>query len=141
MSELHLWSDQQWRDRNDGVIPDFRAAGENTRPNLLILTTKGAKSGKPHVTPLIYLEDNGRLCVFASKGGNPKNPAWYHNLLANPNVQVELKGETFNARASIADPAERDRIYATQGAVAPNFLEYQSHTTRQIPVVILDRTS
>ena len=116
------------------------SAGENTRPNLLILTTKGPKSGKPHVTPLVYLEDNGRLCVFASKGGNPKNPAWYHNLLPNPDGQIELKGETFNARATIADPAERDRIYATQGAKAPNFLEYQSQTNRTIPVVILERT-
>lgn len=141
MSELHLWTDQQWRDRNDNVIPEFRAAGKDTRPNLLVLTTTGAKTGKPHVTPLVYLEDGGRLCVFASKGGNPRNPAWYHNLVANPSVTVELKGETFPARATIAGSEERDRLYALQSQRAPNFAEYQSKTDRPIPVVILERVS
>jgi deazaflavin-dependent oxidoreductase (nitroreductase family) len=136
---MNDWTDKQWRDRNDTVIPDFRAAGKDTRPNLLVLTTKGAKSGNPHVTPLIYLEDGGNLCVFASKGGNPKNPAWYHNLVANPDVTIELQGETFAARATIADPAERDRIYAIQAAKAPNFGDYQAATSRTIPVVILQR--
>jgi deazaflavin-dependent oxidoreductase (nitroreductase family) len=136
---MNQWTDKQWRDRNDTVIPEYRAAGNDTRPNLLVLTTKGAKTGKPHITPLIYLEDGGRLCVFASKGGNPKNPAWYHNLLANPDVTIELKGETFPAHASIAEPAERDRLYAIQAQKAPNFAEYQASTARTIPVVILER--
>jgi deazaflavin-dependent oxidoreductase (nitroreductase family) len=136
---MNEWTDKQWRDRNNTVIPDFRAAGKDTRPNLLVLTTKGARTGKPHVTPLVYLEDDGNLCVFASKGGNPKHPAWYHNLVANPDVTVELKGETFPAHAAIAAPAERDRIYALQVAKSPNFGEYQAATTRKIPVVILQR--
>ena len=107
---MNEWTDKQWRDRNDNVIPDFRAAGKDTRPNLLVLTTKGAKTGNPHVTPLIYLEDAGRFCVFASKGGNPKNPAWYHNLVALPDVTIELKGETFPARATVPADGERDRL-------------------------------
>lgn len=138
MSELHLWSDQQWRERNDRIIPEFHEAG-GQRPNTLILTTTGRKSGQPHVTPLIYLGDGDRYVVFASKGGNPKNPAWYHNLVTNPAVTVEVEGESFPAVATIADAAERDRLYATQVERMPNFGEYQSHTQRTIPVVILQR--
>ena len=138
MTNLDEWTAKDWQDRNDTVISDFRNNG-GQRPNTLILTTTGAKSGQPHVTPLVFLKDGDRYVVFASKGGNPRHPAWYHNLVANLNVTVEVEGETFEARASVAEPVERDRLYAIQSERMPNFADYQLKTERKIPVVILDR--
>jgi deazaflavin-dependent oxidoreductase (nitroreductase family) len=132
------WTAKQWRDRNDVVIPEFRARG-GQRPNTLILTTKGAKTGREHTTPLVFLKDGDRYAVFASKGGSRRHPAWYHNLVANPDVKVEAEGERFEAKAIVAEPAERDRLYAIQSERMPNFAEYQAKTERRIPVIILER--
>jgi deazaflavin-dependent oxidoreductase (nitroreductase family) len=106
---------------------------------LLLLTTTGARSGLPRTSPLAYTVDNGHYVVIASKGGAPTNPDWFHNLRANPEVTVELGAETFPARASIPQGDERQRLYDQMVAQMPNFAEYQRNTTRQIPVVVLER--
>jgi deazaflavin-dependent oxidoreductase (nitroreductase family) len=126
--------------RNQAVIDQLRAnGGKNETMTLLILTTTGAKSGKPFTTPLAYLRDGDRLLVFASKGGDPKHPDWYLNLVANPEVTVEADGETFKARATSLQGEERDRLYAKQVAASPVFGDYEKKTTRVIPVVALER--
>ena len=134
-------------DRNDWnrqLIEEFRANGGKVggmwegRP-LLLLTTTGAKSGQQRTSPTMYLRDGDRLLVFASKGGAPTNPDWYHNLLAHPDVTVEVGNETYNAIATPVTGEERDRIYAHWAELYPQFGEYQKKTTRKIPVVTLQR--
>jgi deazaflavin-dependent oxidoreductase (nitroreductase family) len=131
-------------DFNRKIIEEFRAnGGETSGPfqgrNLLLLTTTGAKSGQQRTTPLVFSRDGDRIVIIASKGGAPTHPAWYFNLSANPEVTVELGREKFKARASVAEGAERDRLYAQQAAEMPGFKEYQEKTTRRIPVVVLER--
>ena len=131
-------------DFNLNIIKEFRENGGETsgpfkgRP-LLLLTTKGAKSGETHTTPLVYTRDGDRYVIIASMGGAPKSPAWYFNVKANPQVTLEVGTETFEAAASIAEGAERDRLYAQQAAMMPAFTEYEQKTTRRIPVVVLTR--
>jgi deazaflavin-dependent oxidoreductase (nitroreductase family) len=126
--------------RNQAVIDEMRAnGGKREGMTLLILTTTGAKSGKPFTTPLAYQRDGDRLLVFASKGGDPKHPDWYLNLVANPEVTVEVLGETYQARATSLSGEERDRFYAKQVADSPVFGDYEKKTTRIIPVVALER--
>lgn len=125
--------------RNQAVIDQLRAnGGRHDTMTLLILTTTGAKSGKPFTTPLAYQRDGDRLLVFASKGGDPKHPDWYVNLVANPEVTVEVNGETFKARATTLIGEERDRFYAKQVEASPVFGDYEKKTTRVIPVVALE---
>ena len=129
---------------NEQLIAEFRANGGQTtgpfanRP-LLLLTTTGAKSGQPRTTPLVHTTDGDRLVVIASKGGAPSSPAWFHNLVANPVVTIELGTETFQARATVAQEPERTRLYEQQAALMPSFADYQRKTTREIPAVILAR--
>ena len=131
-------------DWNSSTIEEFRANGGKVggywkdRP-LLLLTTSGAKSGKPHTNPTMYLRDGDRLLIFASKGGAPTHPDWYHNLRVNPHVTVEVGGETYEATASVLTGEERDRLYARQAELYPQFADYQSKTTRKIPVIALER--
>jgi deazaflavin-dependent oxidoreductase (nitroreductase family) len=108
---------------------------------LLLLTTTGAKSRQRHITPLVYLPDDDRLIIFASKGGAPTNPDWYHNLVAHPQVTVEVETEIFEATAIILSGEERDRLYAKQAGRLPNlhFAEKQAKTPRKIPVIALER--
>jgi deazaflavin-dependent oxidoreductase (nitroreductase family) len=87
----------------------------------------------------VFTREGGDYVVIASKGGAPSHPAWYHNLVANPEVTVEIPGETFTARARVAEGEERDRLYATQAADMPAFSDYQTKTDRVIPVVVLAR--
>lgn len=131
-------------DWNRQIIEEFRANGgkvggvwEGRR--LLLLTTTGAKSGQRRTNPLAYLPDGDRLLIFASKAGAPTNPDWYHNLVAHPNVTVELGAETYEATATVLTGEERDRLYAKQAQVSPAFADYQAKTTRAIPVVALSR--
>jgi deazaflavin-dependent oxidoreductase (nitroreductase family) len=137
-------SANEWNERNARVIAEFRASREAPggpaagRP-LLLLTTTGAKSGKQRTTPLAYLADGERLLIFASKGGSPTNPDWYHNLVANPQVTVEVGTETYQAQATVLRGEERDRLFARQVAAMPNFGEYQQKTQRKIPVIALSR--
>lgn len=135
------------KDRNDWnrqMIEEYRANGGKAggmwegRP-LLLLTTTGAKSGQRRTSPTMYLRDGDRLLVFASKSGAPTNPDWYHNLLANPEVTVEVGPETYAATATVLSGEERDRLFAKQAELYPQFAEYQAKTTRQIPVIALER--
>lgn len=131
-------------DFNRSVIDEFRAKqGKLTGPfegaPMLLLTTTGAKSGRTHITPLVYLRDGNRIVVFGSKAGAPTHPAWYHNLVANPTVTVELPGEQFEARAVVTEGEERERLFAQQKSMMPGFADYERKTTRQIPVIALER--
>ena len=133
-----------FNDYNQQLIENYRAnggqlTGSFTGRTLLLLTTTGAKSGREHTTPLAYTHDGDRLVIMASKGGAPTNPAWYHNLVAHPEVTVELGAERFTARAAVTEGAERDRLFAQMATRMPGFAEYQRNTTRQIPVIVLER--
>jgi len=132
-----------YTDWNRRIIEEFRAnggtvAGQFEGAPLLLLTTTGAKTGARHTTPVMFYEEGGRRYVFASKAGAPTHPDWYHNLVADPVVTVEVGAETFDARAELVTGDERDRIYRTQAERYPGFAEYEEKTTRTIPVVALD---
>ncbi len=136
VSEMNDW--------NAKIIEEFRAnqgkvGGQFEGSPVLLLHTTGAKSGRERVNPMMYLEESGRVYVFASKAGADSDPDWYRNLVANPGVQVELGPETFDATAVVVSGAERDRIYQVQSERYPGFAEYQAKTTRVIPVVELRR--
>lgn len=107
----------------------------------LLLTTTGAKSGKALQLPLIYGKDGDNYLVVASKGGAPEHPAWYHNLDANPDVDVQVAADKFKAKARTATAEEKPRLWATMAKIFPNYIEYQQKTTRDIPVVVLERVS
>ena len=117
-----------WNEHNRGVIEEFRANGG--KDDLLLLTTTGAKSGAIRVNPLNYTRDGARIILIASKAASPTHPDWYHNLVANPEVTVEVGSERFQARASIAEGEERQRLFDQQAAQMPFFAEYQQRTTR-----------
>ncbi len=130
-------------DWNDQVIAEFRAnagkvGGMFEGMPLILVHHVGAKSGTARVAPLVYLPDGDRYVIFASKGGAPENPGWYHNLLANPETEAEVGTATVPVRAVEVTGAERDRLYAAQMAVAPQFAEYQEKTSRTIPVIVLE---
>lgn len=108
---------------------------------LVILRTTGARSGQHRETPLVYTRSGDDYVVIASKGGAPSNPSWYHNLVADPLVTLEILGESFGARARVAKGEERDRLYRNQAAMMPAFAEYEEKTSRKIPVVVLERIS
>ncbi len=134
----------EYKSFNQSLIEEFRANGGKVGgmfegAPMVLLTTIGARSGQPRTSPLVYTSDNGNYVVIASKGGAPTNPDWFHNLRANPVVTVEIGEESFPARASVPTGAERDRLYDQMAAQMPNFAEYQKNTTRQIPVVVLER--
>jgi deazaflavin-dependent oxidoreductase (nitroreductase family) len=105
----------------------------------LILTTKGRKSGEERKAPLIYGEHGGDYLVVASKGGAPQPPAWYLNLQAEPEVRVQVKDETFTARARDAAPDEQPELWKIMTGEWPAYDEYQTKTDRPIPVVVLER--
>jgi len=131
-------------DRNSGIIEEFhtnggKVGGPFKGRTLLLLTATGAKSGQRRTTPLVYLADGDRLLVFASKGGAPTNPDWYHNLVAHPEATVEVGTETFDVTAAVITGEERDRLYAKQAQLVPWFADYEKKTTRKIPVVALTR--
>jgi len=129
---------------NRQVIEEFRAnegkvGGMFAGAPMMLLTTTGAKSGQTRVSPIVYTTDNGRMVIIASKGGAPTHPDWFHNLRANPEVTVEVGTETFPARATVPEGTERQRLFDQMASQMPNFAEYQRDTTRQIPVVVLER--
>lgn len=131
---------------NSQIIEEFRTnegkvGGNFAGAPLLLLTSTGAKSGRKHTTPVMYLQNGDRMLIFASKAGAPTNPAWYHNLKANPEATVEVGTETFSVRATELSGEERDRMYAKQAELYPGFAEYQEKTSRLIPVVSLTRES
>ena len=133
-----------YQDYNRKLIADFRASrdkGETPSEgrSLVLLTTTGAKTGKLHITPVRAFFDGDITFVLGSKGGAPTHPDWYRNLVAHPEVTVEAAKETFKAKAVVVSGEERERLWAKAVATEPGFGEYQAKTTRQIPVVILER--
>jgi deazaflavin-dependent oxidoreductase (nitroreductase family) len=131
------------RDWNRSVIEEFRENGGRVaafaRQPLLLLHHRGAKTGTERVNPLAYLELENGYAIFASKGGAPTNPDWYHNLIANPDVTAEIGDETVHVRARVAPRAARARIWEEQKRRNHGFADYERKTSRQIPVVVLEK--
>ncbi len=129
-------------DFNEQVITEFRESkgevgGMFAGMPLLLLHHVGAKSGTERVTPLAYLPEGDEFAIFASKAGAPDNPAWYHNLKANPITEIEVGERHIPVVASEATGGERDRLYDAQATLRPQFAEYQTKTDRKIPVIVL----
>lgn len=134
MSDVNNW--------NKKVIEEFRAnegrvGGNFEGKTLLLLHTKGAKSQQERINPVACIKDGDRLAVIASKGGAPTHPDWYFNIVANPQVTVEVGAENFQAFASVAEEPERTRLYNQMVEVMPGFDDYRRNTTRVIPVIVL----
>ncbi len=135
MSEMNDW--------NNGIMAEFRAnAGKVGGPfegaPMLILHTTGAKSGLERENPLMCLHGENGPVIFASKGGAPSHPDWYHNVLANSTVKVELGDRTETMTARVAQGAEREKLWTAQKLAYPQFDGYEKATTREIPVVVLE---
>lgn len=131
-------------DWNQKIMDEFRAnegkvGGVFADATLLILHTIGAKSGKERVNPLVTVQDEDRLVIVASKGGADSHPAWYYNLVANPEVSVEFGTEQFRAQAAEAEEPERTRLYEKMENAFDSFSEYKTKTSRVIPVITLTR--
>lgn len=129
-------------DWNRQIVEEFRknhgkVGGQFEGAPVLLIHSTGARTGKLRVNPVMYLKDGDRYLVFSSKGGAPTNPDWYHNLKAHPNVQIEVGDKTIDVRAEELKGPERDRLYAKQASLYPNFGEYQRNTKRIIPVMAL----
>jgi len=129
---------------NRQIIEEFRAndgkvGGQFEGAPLLLLTTTGAKTGKTRVNPLAYLLDGERYVIIASYAGAPANPPWFHNLVAHPDVTVEVGRDKFDARAEVLDEPDRTRLYRKMASIMPPFAEYERKTARKIPVVALHR--
>ena len=107
---------------------------------ILLLTTRGRRSGKPRTAPLIYARDGDRYVIVASKGGAPEHPGWYLNLEQTPDVELQVEDEVFAARARTASGEERERLWRRANEVWPHYDEYARKTDREIPVVVLERT-
>jgi deazaflavin-dependent oxidoreductase (nitroreductase family) len=132
-------------DFNATIIEEFRAndgqvGGSFEGAPMLLLHTRGARSGAPRVHPMMYLLDGERYLVFASKAGADTNPAWYHNLLAHPDTTIEVGGDELAVRATELRGAERDQWYAEQASRYPGFADYERKTSRVIPVLALTPT-
>jgi len=133
-------------DINHQIIDEFRANGGRVRGpaegfSLLLLHTTGARSGAARVNPVAYQPLADGWAVFATHAGAPRHPAWYHNVLANPETIVEIGTETVPVRARVAVGEERERIWARQKVFYPRYARYEQQTTREIPVVVLERLS
>lgn len=153
MSDLHPDAG-----RNQRVIEEFRANGGHVRlstvagdevpsealeglpaPDLLILRTVGAKTGQTRESPLAYQQVDRNFAIFGSNGAREAHPAWYRNLLAHPEAQIEVGGDTFNVRARVAEGDERERIWIKQKESQPGFSDYEERLRRQLPIVVLER--
>lgn len=135
-----------WNGRNGRIIEEFRANEGNVggyfagKP-MLILHTKGSTTGLPRTNPLVYLPDGDRFVIIASKGGAPKDPQWYRNLVADPNVEIEVGTRTIPVTAKVITGPERDALYARQAQIMPAFAEYERKAGRTIPVIALEPVS
>lgn len=132
---------EEFKQFNRQLIAEFRAnAGKvDDWDSLLLLTTIGAKSSVPHTTPLVYSTDGDRIFIIAATSGEPKHPAWYHNLLANPEVNIELDGESRRMRAVVAEGKEYERLFHLRADQIPETVAYQKMTTRRLPIVVLEQ--
>ena len=131
-------------DWNQSIIKEFRenkgiVGGPFEGMTMLLLHHKGRKTGQERVNPLVYYAEGDRCVIFASKGGAPEHPEWYRNLMANPEVSIEVGTEQFDVTATELKGEERDRIYAANAALRPAFAQYQGNTTRVIPAIALTR--
>jgi proline iminopeptidase len=108
---------------------------------ILLLTTKGRKTGEPRTSPLIYENADGNYVIVASKGGMPEHPGWYENLANDPQVELQIKDEVFPAHARTAEGEERERLWKLAAQQWPDYDEYQKKTDREIPVVVLERSA
>ena len=131
-------------DWNKKIIEEFRAnegrvGGHFENMTLLLLHTTGAKRGLPRLNPAAYTEDRDRFVIIASKGGADAHPDWYYNLVANPNVTIEVGTEKYNTVATVEEEPERTRLYDQMAAQYPGFEEYRQKTSRIIPVITLQR--
>jgi deazaflavin-dependent oxidoreductase (nitroreductase family) len=138
MSELN--------DFNERIITEFRAnqgkvGGQFASVPLILLTTTGARSGRSLTKPLAFTRDGDRIVLIASFAGSPHDPAWFVNLVAHPDVTVELGGDRFQAKAVVTSGEERQRLFDRQAEKMPVFNDYQKKTARQIPVVVLNRVN
>lgn len=132
-------------DFNRGLIQDLRenrgkaTSGPFKGRDVLILTTRGAKSGEARENPLVYTRDGNHYVIVASKGGSPTHPSWFHNIVAHPEVTLEVGGEKFKARAHVPDGDEYERLYHQHAGINPAFHEYRQKTSRKIPVIVLEK--
>jgi deazaflavin-dependent oxidoreductase (nitroreductase family) len=132
-------------DRNAPIVAEFRAnagrvGGYFAEIDLLLLTSTGARSGTSYTHPLSYSRDGRRYVVIAADGGAPAHPGWYYNLIAQPEVTVEVGTEKFAAWADLAIGAERERLFRERAQAIPALNDYQARTTREIPVFTIERT-
>jgi proline iminopeptidase len=138
MSESeNLFGDEhvrRYRETGGAVGHDWREGS-----TVLLLTTKGRKTGEQRTAPLIYAKDGDRYVIVASKGGAPEHPGWYRNIEKTPEVELQVKGEVFRARARTAKGEERERLWRKANEVWPHYDEYARRTPREIPVVVLER--
>jgi deazaflavin-dependent oxidoreductase (nitroreductase family) len=133
-----------YQEFNRNLIKDLRTNGKPTSGpflgrEVLILTTRGARSGEVRENPLVYTRDGDQYVIVASKGGAPTHPAWFHNLVKHPEVTVEVGKEKFKARAHVAQGDEHERLYTQHADINPTFHDYRKRTTRKIPVILLER--
>jgi proline iminopeptidase len=127
---------RRYRETGGEVGHDWREGS-----TILLLTTKGRKTGEPRTTPLIYAQDGDRYVIVASKGGAPEHPGWYRNLTKDPDVELQVKDDVFRARARTAEGDERERLWRKANEVWPHYDEYAEKTDREIPVVVLERAA
>jgi deazaflavin-dependent oxidoreductase (nitroreductase family) len=130
------------QDFNQNIVAEFRAnhgrvGGRFAGAPLLLLHTVGARSGQPRINPMMYLADGDRFLVFASRAGSDRNPDWYWNLRAQPDVTIEVGDDTIAVRAVELTGPERDEKYGIQAGLYPGFADYQRKTSRVIPVIAL----
>ncbi len=133
------------KDWNSKIIEEFRSnegkvGGGFEGVPMLILHTKGRKSGDPRQNPLVYQQVGDDIAIFGSKGGAPTHPDWYLNVVANPDVAVEVGTERFDGRARVLTGDEREKVWAKQKKLMSGFADYESRTTREIPVILIERT-
>lgn len=134
-------NDTEFIERNQKVVEEFRANSGKVPgwAPLILIITKGAKSGQERIYPLMSVPYGDTYLAVASKGGSPKHPLWYHNLMAHPDITVEVGSEKFPARARLLSGDERAQAFAKAISVFPPYGEYQKKTAREIPVFLLER--
>lgn len=146
--DLLALADRSWpvlRHMTKGHVALYRATGGRighrfpAAPSMLLLDHTGARSGTRRTTPLVYFTDGDDLVIVASKGGHPRHPAWFHNLKANPETEVQVGAERRRVRARVADPGERARLWPKAVETYSGFRTYQERTGREIPLVVLER--
>lgn len=136
------WDPVFMKGLNERIISEYRANGKVVSAgsmSVLLLHHTGARTGVKRVSPLTYQVDGDRFVVFGSKSGTSTHPHWYHNIVANPRVTIEVDGSTFEATARVAEGDERERLWTKQKLDHPIYAEYEQKTDRQIPVVVLER--